>query len=257
MILQTKNDKEINLDEHHHSIAKSYSWRSKKTGRGDYEKIYTYIDGKMINFNKIVFGLTENQCMIFKNGNCFDYTQDNVLILLKSELAHIKGSSSRTKSSKYHGVYFCNSTQKWWVRVNKNEKAGSENCYDLEEEAAIVSDYIAISKYQGAASRNFPELSFDEIKEKYHNIKEKYGHTKSERWAKVMQGTSRCKSKASKYVGVNENKKRKKKWCARIKFNKKYIYLGNYEIEEAAARAYDKKALELYGEFAKLNFPNN
>jgi hypothetical protein len=34
------------------------------------------------------------------------------------------------------------------------------------------------------------------------------------------------------------------------------IKLGVYLTKEEAARAYDKKAIELFGEFAQLNFPN-
>lgn len=33
------------------------------------------------------------------------------------------------------------------------------------------------------------------------------------------------------------------------------IYLGNYHTPEDAARAYDAKAREIYGEFACVNFP--
>lgn len=51
--------------------------------------------------------------------------------------------------------------------------------------------------------------------------------------------------------------KRKNKWNARIGKDHKNYHLGYYKTEEKAARAYDKKAKELFGEFACLNFPKN
>jgi hypothetical protein len=44
-------------------------------------------------------------------------------------------------------------------------------------------------------------------------------------------------------------------WTARIGYKEKRIYIGNYKTLEEAARAYDKKAIELNDEFAYLNFP--
>jgi len=43
------------------------------------------------------------------------------------------------------------------------------------------------------------------------------------------------------------------KWCARIKKGGKSYFLGYYEYIEDAARAYNKKAKELFGEFAYQN----
>lgn len=46
------------------------------------------------------------------------------------------------------------------------------------------------------------------------------------------------------------------KWQAYIRKNGNYHSLGAYIDIEDAARAYDRKALELFGEFAVLNFPS-
>lgn len=56
----------------------------------------------------------------------------------------------------------------------------------------------------------------------------------------------------SKYKGVHQNS-RTGRWQATIRFNKEFINLGSYIIEENAARAYNLKAKELFGEHAYLN----
>lgn len=60
---------------------------------------------------------------------------------------------------------------------------------------------------------------------------------------------------SSKYKGVCLYKQNKKLcWVANIRTKGKPVYIGYFQSEEDAARAYDKKAKELFGEFAKLNF---
>jgi hypothetical protein len=44
-------------------------------------------------------------------------------------------------------------------------------------------------------------------------------------------------------------------WSARICANRKKIYIGHYQSEIEAARAYDQAAQTLQGEYAVLNFP--
>ena len=47
--------------------------------------------------------------------------------------------------------------------------------------------------------------------------------------------------------------KRKKRWEAGIKKNGIGYYIGHFKTKLEAAAAYNKKALEFYGEFAYLN----
>lgn len=45
----------------------------------------------------------------------------------------------------------------------------------------------------------------------------------------------------------------RKPWVTAITFNYKYIHIGVFATKEEAARAYNTKAKELFGEFARLN----
>lgn len=57
----------------------------------------------------------------------------------------------------------------------------------------------------------------------------------------------------SKFRGVSWHK-RKNKWIATCAINTKNKFLGYFSTEIDAAKAYDKTAKELHGEFAKTNF---
>lgn len=58
--------------------------------------------------------------------------------------------------------------------------------------------------------------------------------------------------KSSKYKGVRWSGHRNK-WYAEIKTHSKGIHIGQFETPEQAAVAYDKQAIELFGEFAYTN----
>lgn len=65
----------------------------------------------------------------------------------------------------------------------------------------------------------------------------------------------RVRPGSSRFKGVYLTNQRLP-WRAQIEANYKKHNLGNYLTEEEAARAYDLKAAELFGEFARLNFPS-
>lgn len=57
--------------------------------------------------------------------------------------------------------------------------------------------------------------------------------------------------RTSKFKGVVPVRGR---WQARITRDQREIYLGTFDTEEQAARAYDSKSLEIHGDFARPNF---
>lgn len=68
-----------------------------------------------------------------------------------------------------------------------------------------------------------------------------------------QQNRHRLVTNTSGYRGVTFIKKANK-WQAGIKLQGKSYHLGWHLSPEAAARAYDAKAQELFGEFAQCNF---
>lgn len=67
--------------------------------------------------------------------------------------------------------------------------------------------------------------------------------------AQNAQNSRVSKNTSSKYRGVWWNKE-KNKWSVQV--NRKHV--GHFKTEDEAGLAYNKKATELYGEFASLNF---
>jgi hypothetical protein len=69
-----------------------------------------------------------------------------------------------------------------------------------------------------------------------------------------MQNRAKPIGRTSRFKGVYYKKDRRK-WCAKVYLNGGPFWLGYFDDEVEAARAYDRKAVELFGEFARLNFP--
>lgn len=69
-----------------------------------------------------------------------------------------------------------------------------------------------------------------------------------------LHNRSKRNGASSRFRGVSYSTN-SRKWIARITFEGRRLFLGYFTDEVEAARAYDCKAVELFGEFARLNFP--
>ena len=79
--------------------------------------------------------------------------------------------------------------------------------------------------------------------------------TENLRWAtqkEQCRNISARSNASSQYKGVCWNKFHSR-WTAAITIDVKRIHLGYFKSEEEAALTYNKKAIEHFGEFAKLN----
>jgi group I intron endonuclease len=82
-----------------------------------------------------------------------------------------------------------------------------------------------------------------------------FGHPRSEEVKEkisLAKFGKKMKNSSSIYMGVSFNKANSK-WKVEIKYNRKYVFIGYFLNEIDAALAYNAKAIELYGENAKLN----
>lgn len=128
---------------------------------------------------------------------------------------------SLEQTSDYLGVSKAN--KKWSARIKKDGISYNLGYYVQENDAAKAYNIKAIEFYGDEAVLNLIDES------KYIII---------------------INTKSSKYQGVSKSGN---KWSSRIRKEGVKYHLGTYDTEAEAAEAYNEKAEELYGEFAKLN----
>ena len=73
------------------------------------------------------------------------------------------------------------------------------------------------------------------------------------RFCTLSQNAANRAPRPNAFKGVN---RRSSRWEAHIKVDGVDFYLGTHDAPEDAARAYDRAAIERFGQFARVNFPD-
>lgn len=84
-----------------------------------------------------------------------------------------------------------------------------------------------------------------------HNYKSNLRHATN---AQNQYNKRKVNNASSEYKGVSLHKRDNKFYCS-IAMDGRQYWLGSFYDEVLAAKTYDAKAIELFGEFARLNFP--
>lgn len=182
--------------------------------------------------HRIILGITDPAILIdHRNGNALDNQRDNLRISTHAQNMQNQKINSKNTSG-FKGVGFRKDSGLWRARISVNGKRITLGHFNTAEEAAIAYNEAAENeKFYGAFARLNKISNFQ--KPDIKTLKPGNFNTSGFRGVSLIKSQNRFRST----IQVNQQK----------------IYIGSFKTAEEAAKAYNKKAIELLGNKARLN----
>jgi len=141
-----------------------------------------------------------------------------------------------------------------YERVNqyKWQVAKRKNCWyaihDFKKHMKDKTDAVLMHRFilSSKKGEEIDHINNNGLDNRKSNLR-KVSHSQNMMNQRKTHGTS-------KYKGVSWITE-KKKWDVRLQYNKKQIRMGYFIDEIEAAKCYDNLAKAIFGEYARLNFP--
>ncbi|ASN71810.1 putative homing endonuclease [uncultured Caudovirales phage] len=234
-----QNDMVAIVDDEDYERVSQFNWiyhKNADTGCCVKSTVKANGKSKQVTLGYFILGITEGFVWNI-NRNRLDFTRENLKIVDRKFLSRMS-PGRRNSTSKYKGVCWSKRDKRWLVSVQDSlRNIRIQRFCDSEDEAALVYNSIAKELYGDECYLNVIGKD-NSATETQHKLSDKKPRT-----------ISRKKYKGTSWL------KRDKCWVAIILNDSKPITLGYFDNEIEAARAYDQKAIELFGDKAILNFP--
>jgi len=135
-----------------------------------------------------------------------------------------------------------------YEKLNKHSWHASWSGRAWYAKSRIGERYVFMHRLIMNTSQDIDHIDNDGLNNQRHNLRPISQSNNSARAGPPF----RRNKKTSKYKGVSWHTNAGK-WTAHIQKGKEQFYLGLFDTEKDAAKAYNEKAHELFGEYAFLN----
>lgn len=221
------------VDTEDYEAVSRYRWfaHQSRPGGAFYAITHRLIDGKKryIAMHRFVMNAPEGVRVDHIHGMTLDNRKSQLRFATPQE-----NNRNRAIGGKFKGVNPVSGGSRWRAEIVVDTKPLYLGAYDTAEDAALAYDAKARELFGVFARLNFPD--------------------RNEAPKRVREGLR--PTNTSGYLGVTFNKSRGL-WRAQITDHGKRLHLGYYDAAEDAARAFDYMARRVFGDQARLNFPND